>query len=128
MIQIPQIRFAIRLAFHVPINLSKITDLPSLCIEYIKISIFSNYSCMSLLKNYLLRSTYNLLGLRLDLCTILIKAGRTVLPFASLKGLTHAYLMKTFMTHKKYLTFLFLEDNDLISAKSAAQILSFNLA
>ena len=32
------------------------------------------------------------------------------------------------MTHNKYLTFLFLEDNDPISAKSAAQIFSFNLA
>ena len=32
------------------------------------------------------------------------------------------------MTHNKYLTFLFFEDNDSISAKSAAQILSFNLA
>ena len=32
------------------------------------------------------------------------------------------------MTHNKYLTFLFLEDNDSISAKSAAQILSLNLA
>ena len=36
--------------------------------------------------------------------------------------------MKTSMTHNKYLTFLFLEDNDSISAKSAAQILSLNLA
>ena len=32
------------------------------------------------------------------------------------------------MTHNEYLTFLFLEDNDSISAKSAAQILSSNLA
>ena len=32
------------------------------------------------------------------------------------------------MTHNKYLTFLFFEDNDPISAKSAAQILSLNLA
>ena len=32
------------------------------------------------------------------------------------------------MTHNEYLTFLFLEDNDSISAKSAAQILSLNLA
>ena len=32
------------------------------------------------------------------------------------------------MTHNKYLTFLFLEHNDPISAKSAAQILSLNLA
>ena len=32
------------------------------------------------------------------------------------------------MTHNKYLTFLFLEENDSISAKSAAQILALNLA
>ena len=32
------------------------------------------------------------------------------------------------MAHNKYLTFLFFEDNDSISAKAAAQILSFNLA
>ena len=30
--------------------------------------------------------------------------------------------MKTSMTHTKYLTFLFLEDNDPVSAKSAAQV------
>ena len=32
------------------------------------------------------------------------------------------------MAHKKYLTFLFLENNDLISAESTAQILFLNLA
>ena len=32
------------------------------------------------------------------------------------------------MTHNKYLTFLFLEENDPTSAKSAAQILSLNPA
>ena len=32
------------------------------------------------------------------------------------------------MVCNKYLTFLFLEDNDPISAKSAAQLLSLNLA
>ena len=36
--------------------------------------------------------------------------------------------MKTSMTKNKYLTFLFLEDSDSISAKSAVQILSLNLA
>ena len=36
--------------------------------------------------------------------------------------------MKTSMTHNKCLTFLFLEDNDSISARYAAQILSLNLA
>ena len=32
--------------------------------------------------------------------------------------------MKTYMAHNKYLTFLFLKDNDPILAKSAAQVLS----
>ena len=48
--------------------------------------------------------------------------------FLSFKGLTHAYLVKTSITHKKYLTFRLKEDNVLISVKSAAQILPSNLA
>ena len=32
------------------------------------------------------------------------------------------------MAHNEYLTFLFFEDSDSISAKSVAQILSLNLA
>ena len=47
--------------------------------------------------------------------------------FLFFKGLTHPYLVKTSMTHNKYLTFLFLEDNDPISAKSTAKVLSLNL-
>ena len=58
--------------------------------------------------------------------TILIKI-LTVLPFLSFKGSTHAYVVKTYMAHSKYSTFLFLEDNDSNSAKSVAQILSLNL-
>ena len=37
---------------------------------------------------------------------------KTVLVLLSLKSLTQAYLMKTSMTHNKYLTSRFLEDND----------------
>ena len=48
--------------------------------------------------------------------------------FLSFKDLTYAYLVKTSMTYNKCLTFLFLQDNDPISAKSAAQMLSLNLA
>ena len=73
-------------------------------------------------------SIQNLFGLRLDSLTILIKAFKTVLPYSSIKGLAHAYLVKTSMTHNKYLTFLFFQDNDPISAESAIQILSVNLA
>ena len=36
--------------------------------------------------------------------------------------------MKTSMTHNKYLKLLLFEENDSILAKSAAQILSLNLA
>ena len=73
-------------------------------------------------------SIQNLFGLRLDSLTILIKAFKTVLPYSSIKGLAHSYLVKTSMTHNKYLTFLFFQDNDPISAESAIQILSVNLA
>ena len=48
--------------------------------------------------------------------------------FLSSQGLTQAYFMKTSIMHNKHLTPQFLEDNDLISAKSAAQILSLNFA
>ena len=68
------------------------------------------------------------MGLQLDSFTISTKALRTVLPFLSSNDLTHAYLAKTYMTLNTYLTFLFFEDNDPNSAKSAAQILSYNLA
>ena len=57
----------------------------------------------------------------------MIKLLRIVLPFLSFKGLTHPYLVKKPITHDKYLTFLFFEANDSISAKSAAQILSLDL-
>ena len=61
-----------------------------------------------------------------------MKALRTVLSFLSFKRLTYAYLMKTFITHNKYLTFQFLEKwsmiLDPISARSSAQILSLNPA
>ena len=46
----------------------------------------------------------------------------------SILGLTHAYLAKTSLTHNKYLTLWFLEDNGPILAKTAAQVLSLNLA
>ena len=48
--------------------------------------------------------------------------------FLSFKGLTHAYLGKISVTHNKYLAPWFLEDDNSILAKYAAQILSLNLA
>ena len=53
-----------------------------------------------------------------------MKALRTVLPFLSFKGLIHAYLVKTSMTYE-YLTVLFFEGSDPISAKSASQTIFF---
>ena len=44
--------------------------------------------------------------------------------FLSFKGLIQAYLVKTYITHNKYLTPQLKEDNDSISARSAAQLLS----
>ena len=57
-----------------------------------------------------------------------MRAFRTVLPFLTFKGLTNAYLVKTSMTQNRYITFLFFEDNDPVSAKAGAQILSLNPA
>ena len=42
--------------------------------------------------------------------------------------MTVAYLAKISKPHNKYLTDKYLEGNDFISAKSAAQILTLNLA
>ena len=56
----------------------------------------------------------------------MINALRTVSPFLSFKGLTHAKLVQKSITPNKCLTLLFFEDNDILSAKSAAQILSLN--
>ena len=49
-------------------------------------------------------------------------------PCVSFEGLTHAYLVKTSIAHNEYLRPWFFKDSDPISAESAAQILSFNLA
>ena len=59
--------------------------------------------------------------------TILMKSWRMVLDFLSFKGLTHACLSKV-IAHNEYLRPWFFKDSDPISAESAAQILSFNLA
>ena len=94
------------------------------CVEYIETLLFPNDSCITLLQNSLSWSNRSLFGLRLDLFTISMKALKTILTFLTFKSLAHAYLVKTDMTHNKYLTFLFLERNDPISAKYAAQISS----
>ena len=97
--------------------------MPSFCVEYIKILSLFNHSYISVLSNSLSWSTDDLFGLRLDSFTISIRVVKCF------KAWTYAYLAKTFMTqNNKYLTLLFLEDNDSISAKCAAKVLSVNLA
>ena len=73
-------------------------------------------------------SIYNLFGLQLDLFPNSTKPWATAPAFLSFKGLTQAYLVKTSITHNKYLTPRFLEDKDPLSAQSAVQILSLNPA
>ena len=87
----------------------------------------SKYYCLTILAWEHAWSTHNLFGLRLDSIIISIKAFMTIFLLLSFKGLTQAYLVKTYITHHKYMTFLFLENSDPISAKAATQILSLNL-
>ena len=56
-----------------------------------------------------------------------MRASRNVSSCLFLKDLTHSCFVKTSMTHNKYLTFLFTEDNNPISVKSAVLISYFNL-
>ena len=72
-------------------------------------------------------STHNLFRLDLDLFTVSTKPRKTISSFLSFKGLTQTYLVKTSITHNKYLTARFFDNNKPISAKSAAQVLSLSL-
>ena len=54
------------LFFKVITNLSTTTDFPSLCVEYISMSIFTSHDFIDLLSNLLPLSTHTLFGLRLD--------------------------------------------------------------
>ena len=51
-------------------NLSAITDLPSLCVEYIPMAFFSSYDFTDLLYTSLPLSTHILFGLQFDLSKI----------------------------------------------------------
>ena len=113
------IRFVVRLdlfVFNVFKNLSAITDVRSLSVEYIKKSCFSNNYAYAYCKIFFLDQPNNLFGARLDSFTISINTLKTVLSLSSFKGLKHLYLVKTPLAHNKYLTFLFFEDKDPISA------------
>ena len=56
-----------------------------------------------------------------------MKLLNTTLAFLPVKSVTHAYLVKKYITNNKYLTPRFLKNKDPISAKSTAQISSLNL-
>ena len=71
-------------------NLSETTDFPSLCVEYISVSLFCNQNFIDLLPNLLPLSTHILLGLRPDSSMILQKAFDT---FSSFRRITNAYLL-----------------------------------
>ena len=58
---------------------------------------------------------------------MITKPVKAVLAFLSFKSLNQTNL-KTYVTHNKYLTYWFLEDNDQLSFNFAGQILSFNMA
>ena len=55
------------------------------------------------------------------------KTIKNCVDFSFVKGLTPAYIVETSPARNKYLTSLLKEDNDPISTKSFAQILSLNL-
>ena len=108
------------------INFSRITDFPSLCIEYISIAFFLAMISLIYCKIHCLYLPYTLFGLQLGLSNTFWKALKIVIPFLSFKGITHAYLLKISITHnKKQIPLLNLLIN-CISAISAPQILSLN--
>ena len=74
-----------------------------------------------------IRKYFLYLYLHLYLFNTSIKPQRTVLFGFFFNCLTQVYLVKTTVSHNKYLTLQFLEDDDHISGKSTAQILSLNL-
>ena len=91
-------------------------------------SLSSNHFWIKLLSKFSHWSSHNFFALSLDLVTISIKPSKTVLALLPFKGFTRAYLVKTYMTHNKYLTSQFLEEIDPILAKYAVQFLSLNVA
>ena len=101
-------------------NCSAATDFPSLCVEYIPISVFSSHDFINLLKNSLPLSTHSLFGLWLDSFKFFWKALVIGIPFLFFKGITHAYLL----FHNKNLNCLLDLLINCISARSAPQILS----
>ena len=81
------------LLFKVLIKLSATTDFPSLCFEYISMSLSSYQDLIDLLWNSLLLSTHILFGLGMSSSDISWKALVTIIPFLSFKGITQTYLL-----------------------------------
>ena len=75
-------------------NLSAITDFPSLCVEYISISLFWKNGFSDLLQNLLDLSAYILNGLSFEPFNIFWKELLIEIPFLSFKKITHAYYNK----------------------------------
>ena len=72
--------------------LSSITDLPSLCVQHIKVWLSCNNYCISLLWNSLPWSTHILFGLQSASFTISISSLRTALLVLLFKDFNHAYI------------------------------------
>ena len=105
------------------INFSRITDFPSLCIEYISIAFFLAMISLIYCKIHCLYLPYTLFGLQLGLSNTFWKALKIVIPFLSFKGITHAYLLKISITHNKRRIPISNLLINCISATSAQQIL-----
>ena len=73
-------------------NVSAITNFPSLCVEYISISFFSSHNFIDLLYNSLPLSFHILFGLQFESPMVFWKALVIVIPL-SFKEITHAYLL-----------------------------------
>ena len=91
------------LVLRVLINLSAATNFPSLCIEYVSISLSFNHFLKEILSNSLPLSTYILFGIVLDSFKNFWKALVIVISYLSFKATTQAYLLKILITHNKNL-------------------------
>ena len=106
------------------INLSTITDFPSLCVKYISISLSCNPDFIDPLENSLHSSTHILRVLLLVSSKNFRKALVIVIPVISFKGTTHAYLLKISITYNKKRILLLNVLLNCILARSTPQILS----
>ena len=110
---------------NVLMNLLAATDLPSLCVEYISISLFSDHNFIDLLTLLIFSNQY-LVWFTAWFFHNFSKCSSNRNIFLSFKAITHAYLLKTSMMHnKKMNSFVFLIIN-YTSAKWATHISFIN--